>query len=273
VDVAGGKGNLSLALVKRGIKAALVDPCAITGRGGTLVFTPPVYGDGLCSAATNDSDDSDVIVISETLSSALNTHATTIRLCTALVGLHPDEATEQIVTTALSLQKPFAVVPCCVLHNLFPNRVLYDKHGNASGVRKVGAFIQYLLAMDPRMRTAKLDINGRNIVVFMTAADYSRSKTVPVMGDRECNKAAKLGQLEKLKALRSAGKSWSCETTQCAAFSGHVEILAWLRENGCPWDESTIDTAMLEGKEDVLEYAVRMECPGYAKVGATVAAS
>ena len=33
--------------------------------------------------------------------------------CTLIIGMHPDEATEEIVDMALSL-KPFAIVPCCV---------------------------------------------------------------------------------------------------------------------------------------------------------------
>eukprot|EP00966_Prymnesium_polylepis_P176830 4094951-Prymnesium_polylepis.1 len=39
-----------------------------------------------------------------------------------LVGMHPDEATEQIVDAALKYGRPFAVLPCCVFANAFPHR-------------------------------------------------------------------------------------------------------------------------------------------------------
>jgi hypothetical protein len=39
--------------------------------------------------------------------------------CSLLVGMHPDEATEIIIDTALKFNKPFAVVPCCVMSRLF----------------------------------------------------------------------------------------------------------------------------------------------------------
>jgi hypothetical protein len=42
--------------------------------------------------------------------------------CDVLVGMHPDQATEPIIDAALALGKSFAVVPCCVFPDLFPDR-------------------------------------------------------------------------------------------------------------------------------------------------------
>ena len=74
-----------------------------------------------------------------------------VRHCLALVGMHPDEATEAIVDAALALQRPFAVLPCCVLPQLFPDRRLrLRSRSRPCGaqrwvrVKKYGAFLQYL---------------------------------------------------------------------------------------------------------------------------------
>jgi len=40
----------------------------------------------------------------------------------ALVGMHPDEATDMIIDIGLRYNKPFAMVPCCVFSQKFPNR-------------------------------------------------------------------------------------------------------------------------------------------------------
>jgi hypothetical protein len=48
----------------------------------------------------------------------------TLRGASLLVGMHPDQATEFIVSCALALHKPWAVVPCCVFGREFPTRRL-----------------------------------------------------------------------------------------------------------------------------------------------------
>lgn len=47
-----------------------------------------------------------------------------LRRCSAVVALHPDQAAELSIRLALQLQKPFAVVPCCVYAQDFPKRSL-----------------------------------------------------------------------------------------------------------------------------------------------------
>lgn len=46
----------------------------------------------------------------------------------ALLGLHPDEATNACLRTALAWRMPFAIVPCCVFARRFP-RYLQGLHG------------------------------------------------------------------------------------------------------------------------------------------------
>ena len=48
----------------------------------------------------------------------------TLLQCSLLVGLHPDQAVGAIVDFALTFNKPFAVLPCCVYSKHFPKRHL-----------------------------------------------------------------------------------------------------------------------------------------------------
>ncbi|KAF9581408.1 hypothetical protein BGW38_001590, partial [Lunasporangiospora selenospora] len=68
--------------------------------------------------------------------------------CSVLIGMHPDQATEPIVTMALKHDKPFAVVPCCVFAIENPHRRLRD----GSEVTTTAAFVQYLTEKDTLSR-------------------------------------------------------------------------------------------------------------------------
>ena len=54
-----------------------------------------------------------------------------------------------------------------------------------------------------------------------------------------CAAAARIGDLEALKALRAENFPWDALTCTYAAKGGHLETLKWARENGCPWDAQT----------------------------------
>lgn len=93
-----------------------------------------------------------------------------LRRASLVVGMHPDEATEAIVSHSLAHGKRFAVVPCCVFAHLFPNRMLSsaaDSGGGSKPVRDINDFCAYLKAMDPRIEEAALSFEGRNKVLFM----------------------------------------------------------------------------------------------------------
>lgn len=62
---------------------------------------------------------------------------------------------------ALRFNKAFAVVPCCVFANLFPERVV-----NGNKVREYSEFLEYLMAKDPTIRAETLPLEGRNRVLF-----------------------------------------------------------------------------------------------------------
>ena len=80
-----------------------------------------------------------------------------------VLGMHPDEATEDIVDFAIQYNKPFAVVPCCVFPSLFPNRKLKD----GQLVRTLDQFITYLKAKHPDIQsTTLMDMPGCNVVIY-----------------------------------------------------------------------------------------------------------
>ena len=85
-----------------------------------------------------------------------------IASCDVLVGMHPDQATEPIVDAALRLNKPFAVVPCCVFPEAFPDRAGPD----GAPVRSYAQFLEYLRAKDPGIEIAYLPFQGRSRVLY-----------------------------------------------------------------------------------------------------------
>jgi hypothetical protein len=88
----------------------------------------------------------------------------------AVVGMHPDGATEAIIDYGLATGKIFACVPCCVYSNFFPSR--RDAHGRK--VTRYDAFIDYLVAKAPgRIGVATLPFEGKNRVVYSLRLDQA----------------------------------------------------------------------------------------------------
>ena len=86
-----------------------------------------------------------------------------LKSASMLVGMHPDQATEDIVDAALKYNKPFAVIPCCVFPEMRPGRKL---QGHID-VARTDQFCLYLAEKDPRIRAQYLPFEGRNIVVYL----------------------------------------------------------------------------------------------------------
>jgi hypothetical protein len=82
--------------------------------------------------------------------------------CSVVLGMHPDEATEDIVDLALAHDKPFAVVPCCVFWRRDPHR----RTSSGRQVRTWEQFCEYLVGKDERIQVATLPFPGRNTVLF-----------------------------------------------------------------------------------------------------------
>ena len=79
-----------------------------------------------------------------------------------VLGLHPDQATDALVDFALEHSRPFAVVPCCVFKEHFPHRRLPD----GRSVETYEDLCTYIGAKDPGIRTERLPMRGRNVVLY-----------------------------------------------------------------------------------------------------------
>ena len=75
-----------------------------------------------------------------------------------------------------------------------------------------------------------------------------------------CAKAAKQGNLAKLKYAHEKGFPWNKRTCMEAAYGGHLHVLKYAHENGCPWDKFTCNRAAEGGHLDVLKYAHENGC-------------
>ena len=151
LDIAGGKGHLSEELRACGLSPVLVDPCAISGRSSTMLggeFAEAVHElepdlEPEPEPEPQPQPESELVPSPEpsvrcmTLQELVTTEPHLIASCAALVGLHPDEATEHIVDIALARGKPFAVVPCCVMPHLFPPRNLTSSGALVVGVPQI----------------------------------------------------------------------------------------------------------------------------------------
>ena len=157
LDVAGGKGKLSIELSLQGkIPCTIVDPLIrkhgdkLDPREAKRMKKAQCPHPKLLSREFNQItflEDCEATVVSSTL----------------LVGLHPDECTEDILDIALKYNKPFAIVPCCVFPGFFPFRFL----SNGKPVRTYEDFLEYLLTKDDRLKSHTLPFQGRNTVIYL----------------------------------------------------------------------------------------------------------
>jgi len=89
------------------------------------------------------------------------------RQASALVALHPDEATGEIVQQAVKHRIPFVVVPCCVFSRLFPGRKTRD----GKPVNDYEDLLDFLQEQDPSIQRTKLAFGGKNIALWSVFPD------------------------------------------------------------------------------------------------------
>ena len=147
LDIAGGKGLISFFLTtKYGIKCKIIDP-----RGASLP-----------KSRRKELKKKNIIIEEERKMFTLDTCDDLIKGCSLIIGMHPDEATVDIVDVALAKKINFAVVPCCVFHNKFPDRKLK----NGKDVVEYPDIIQFILEKDDTLKTDFLNIKGRNKIIY-----------------------------------------------------------------------------------------------------------
>ena len=147
LDIAGGKGLISYFLsTSFGIKCKIVDP-----RGATLP-----------KPKRKELKKRNIIIEEERKMFTLDTCDELIKGCSLIIGMHPDEATVDIVDVALAKKINFAVVPCCVFHNKFPDRKLK----NGKEVVEYPDIIQFILEKDDSLKVDFLNIKGRNKIIY-----------------------------------------------------------------------------------------------------------
>ena len=89
------------------------------------------------------------------------------RRVSALVALHPDEATGEIVEQAVKHRIPFVVVPCCVFARLFPHRTTKD----GRPVSSYEDLLDFLQEQDPSIQRTQLSFGGKNIALWSVFPD------------------------------------------------------------------------------------------------------
>ena len=189
VDAAGGSGHVSMALGLRGVKATVVDPREkagklpgrdrkvwnksirnnlVTSTSGGIPLCQPIVPYGTLRAwfaakpvgvdtSFRHPDEEEIQVCGENHDLLTN--------CSAIVALHPDEATGSIVDMAVRKRVPFVVMPCCVFSRLFPDRRI---PGSGDPVTTYDDLIQYLMAKDAAIKKTVLPFDGANIALWST---------------------------------------------------------------------------------------------------------
>ncbi len=160
LDVAGGKGKLSIQLALQGkiIQSTIIDPL-VRKHGEKL--------DSISAKRIRKAKVPHPTLLSKEFNRTTFLETTEqedlIKGSSMLVGLHPDEPTEDILDVALQYGKMVAIVPCCVFPCFFPLRRLAD----GRFVRTYEEFLEYLLLKDDRLRKTNLPFQGRNTVIYL----------------------------------------------------------------------------------------------------------
>mmetsp|Transcript_117268 Transcript_117268/g.339025 ORF Transcript_117268/g.339025 Transcript_117268/m.339025 type:complete len:370 (+) Transcript_117268:145-1254(+) len=161
LDVAGGKGKLSIELaVQARVRSTIIDPL-VRKHGAKL---EPRDAKRIRKA---EAPHPELVAKPFNIADFVESEKSLVEQAQLLVGLHPDECTEDILDVALRCDKPVAIVPCCVFPGFFPLRsIINPKTGDRIPVRTYEQFLDYLQAKDSGLRRTTLPFEGRNIALY-----------------------------------------------------------------------------------------------------------
>jgi hypothetical protein len=164
VDVAGGRGDLAFALcTRRGIPTTVVDPrhAALRKEQHRFLAAHPH-----APRATH------VVALFDDAFVASARGAALLAGAALVVGMHPDQATGQIVEAASALRKPWAIVPCCVFAGQFGGRRRPRDGALVSSYDDLVAWLELAGgALPGEVQTAFLGFAGRNRALYRTRYD------------------------------------------------------------------------------------------------------
>ena len=179
LDVAGGAGGLAFEIsVRHGIPCTVIDSRAVKftkKQANAIAFrercckliSPGLSISMLARNMHNRFQCTSFDQVQELLDAAdvlaSKEKSEKMKTFDAIVGLHPDQATDHIIKVGLRLSIPWAVVPCCV----FPNKIVrHLKTGER--VRTYEDLCAWILEQDENVKEATLDgVEGRNRVFYM----------------------------------------------------------------------------------------------------------
>ena len=198
LDVAGGRGAVAFELIEsHGVRTTVIDPRParltkqqhkrVKARGGakgsgvpdsiSACLTPQLWqAPQPASGGSGEAQEQEQEQGQGGIDPAI---VARIRSCSAVVGMHPDQATDAIVDLACELGLPFALAPCCVFPRLFDHRRLPQDDAESPGgrVETREQLIRYLChrADDaarrrghavPPCEVTHLPFEGANAIVF-----------------------------------------------------------------------------------------------------------
>lgn len=176
LDIAGGKGHLSLELALQQTASELEGNAEHSSITNFTIIDPMVRkGDSVMrqSKLQKFAGLNSIPVITHMATyftptlykSIVEDSFQSSKAHALLLGLHPDQCTEDIVDAALQSNGSFAIVPCCVFPDLFPSRE-YCNEKEDLPVRTYDDFLKYLMQKDKDIQMATLPFDGKNIVLY-----------------------------------------------------------------------------------------------------------
>ena len=172
LDVAGGSGHVSMTLGMNGIKSTIVDPRENVGRlpgRDRKIWNRAMKGLTTCQPVQFESYRAwfgippDVRYDEQKSLPVCDEQDAMLAQCSAILALHPDEATDAVVDLAVKQQIPFFIVPCCVFFRLFHHRRM---PGSSQPVSTYNELLDYLQAKHISIKRVELPFEGANILLW-----------------------------------------------------------------------------------------------------------